>query len=148
MYKYIISACLSGVNCRYNGSNYLIKSIAKLVKEGKAISICPEIIAGLSTPRTSCEIEVVNGKRKVYNKKGQELTRQFINAAHKCVDLARIFEIKQAILKSRSPSCGSKYIYDGSFSGNLKPGKGITAEYLIKNGIKVFNENQINELVD
>lgn len=143
MYKYIVSACLAGVNCKYNGENNLVKPVLELVEQGEALPLCPEVMAGLDIPRASCEIRYNKGKKQVIDNTGKELTEQFKTAAHKCIQITNILNINQAILKSKSPSCGSKYIYDGTFSGNLIKGKGITAEFLINAGIKVINEKEL-----
>lgn len=144
---YLVSACLAGVNCRYNGSNSTDPFIEKLVKEGKAIAICPEQLAGLPTPRACCEIVIDNnGTKKIMSKDGQDFTKEFIDGAEKTLAIAKIINAEKAILQSRSPSCGYSLIYDGTFSGNLKEGIGFTAELLVENGIKVYTEADINKL--
>ena len=147
MYEYLVSACLAGVNCRYDGSNNINSKVKKLVNEGKALPICPEVMAGLGIPRPMCEIKIYkNDEKSVINENGLELTSNFKEVAKKCLKLAEIMDIKKAILKSKSPSCGSKYIYDGTFSGNLIKGKGITAEYLSEKGIDIFTEKEIEKI--
>ena len=144
---YLVSACLAEINCRYNGSNSMNKVIQELVREGKAIPICPEIIAGLPTPRACCETIIVeNGNKKIVSKDGQDFTKEFTEGAHKTLEIAKIIGIKKAILQSRSPSCGYGRIYDGTFSGKLKEGNGLTAELLTKNGIEVYTENDLEKL--
>lgn len=144
---YLVSACLAGVNCRYDGKNSENKVICELVKVGKAIAICPEQLAGLSTPRISCEIVIdKSGNKQVISKDGQNLTERFANGAEKTLDIAKIIGIKKAILKSKSPSCGNEFIYDGTFSGKLIKGTGLTAEILMKNGIKVYSENDLDKI--
>lgn len=139
---YIVSACLAGVNCRYDGKNNEIKEISKLVKAGEAVAICPEQLAGLLTPRASAEIVIdENGNKKVITKHGEDVTVQFNEGAKKTLEIAKIVGAKCAILKSKSPSCGCKIIYDGTFSKKLIEGNGITSELLLKNGIKVFTED-------
>jgi len=144
---YLVSACLAGVNCRYDGSNSVNETIYKLVMEGKAIPVCPEQIAGLSTPRACCEIIIdENGNEKIKSKVGEDFTKEFSEGAEKTLKIAQIIGVEKAILQSRSPSCGYGSIYDGTFSGNFKDGTGFTAELLIKNGIKVYTENDLHKL--
>ncbi len=144
---YLVSSCLAGVNCRYNGSNSENKFILQLVKEGKAIALCPEQLAKLPTPRPSCEIIIdESGNKKVVSKDGQDFTEEFTEGAEKTLAIAKIIGIKKAILQSKSPSCGCGFIYDGNFSGKLIKGNGLTTEILINNGIKVYTENDLNRL--
>ncbi len=139
---YIVSACLSGVNCRYDGKNSANEKIVDLVNKGRAIIVCPEILGGLPIPRIPCEIlQDSAGNRQVINKDGKVLTKEFQIGAEKTLEIAKINGINKAILKSTSPSCGCGIIHDGTFSGGLKKGNGLTSELLIKNGIKVYTEN-------
>lgn len=144
--KILVSACLAGINCYYNGKNKLNKKIRKLVQEGKAICACPEELGGLPTPRIPQEIlnstgeEVLKGNGKVINKKGEDVTDYFLKGAYRTLDLAKRYKIKKAILKAKSPSCGKGNIYDGSFSGKLKQGNGVTTALLLKNNIQVKTE--------
>jgi len=140
----LISACLLGVNCKYDGGRNYIKEIEKLKEIYNLIPICPEIYGGLQTPREPAEI--VNGK--VINRKGEDVTDKFIKGANETLYLAKLFNCKYAILKERSPSCGYGKIYDGTFTGNLVDGNGITAELLAKNGIEVMGESQIDKLLN
>ncbi|MCY6484706.1 DUF523 domain-containing protein [Clostridium aestuarii] len=144
---YLVSACLAGVNCRYNGGNITNIVIQELVKQGKAIAICPEQLSGLPTPRACCEIVIAeNGNRKIATKDGQDFTKEFVEGAEKTLAIAKVIDVKKAILQSRSPSCGCGTIYNGTFTGNLKKGYGFTAELLIKNGIEVYTENDLDKL--
>lgn len=144
---FLVSACLAGINCRYDGKSLAIPEIEKLVKNGKAITICPEVIAGLTIPRDSCEIMETNvGQRKVINKEGKDFTAFFRDGAQKTLDIAKIIGIKTVILKSKSPSCGCGQVYDGEFNGTLKKGNGFTADLLLDNGIKVYNEESFKEI--
>jgi uncharacterized protein YbbK (DUF523 family) len=141
----IISACLAGINCKYDGGNNLNKKILELVKKGKAIPLCPEQLGGLTTPREPAECNgdgsmVLNGKAKVITRSGRDVTDNFIKGAKEVLRLAKKLKVKKAILKARSPSCGADKIYDGSFSGRLIDGNGVLAALLKKNGIKVYNE--------
>lgn len=144
---YLVSSCLAGVNCRYNGGNSENKVILELVKQGKAIAVCPEQLVGLPTPRSSCEIVVdESGNEKVISKEGQDFTKEFIEGAEKTLGIAKVIGIKKAILQSKSPSCGCGVIYDGTFSGKLIKGNGLAAEMLIKNDIGVYTENDLDKL--
>ena len=138
---YLVSACLVGINCKYNGGNNYNEKILKLVKEGSAIPICPEQLGGLSTPRIPSEIRTINGKKKVINKDGVDVTDNFVKGSEEVLLLSKKLNIKKAILKSKSPSCGKDKIYNGNFDGKLIDGNGILADLLIKNGIEVITEN-------
>ena len=114
-YEYIVSACLCGENTRYDGKSSLSPEIKKLVEEGRAIMCCPELSGGLEVPRLPCEIR----DGSVINKESEDKTRQFVNGAIKTLEIAQRYDIKKAILKEKSPSCGSNYVYDGTFTGTL-----------------------------
>lgn len=138
---YMVSACLAGINCRYDGKNTLDERIAGLLREGRAIPLCPEVLGGLPTPRESCEI-VGSGTphgRRVLGTSGTDHTEAYRSGAEKTLAICRIAGIDTAILQDRSPSCGFGRIYDGSFSGRLTGGNGVTAELLSRNGIQVIN---------
>lgn len=144
---YLVSACLAGINCRYDGKNSKNEIVSQLVNQGKAIPVCPELLGGLQIPRICCEIITdEKGERKVLSKDGQDLTKEFMQGAEKTLKIAQIVGIKRAVLKAKSPSCGCGVIYDGSFKGQLKKGNGLTTQLLIKNGISVFTENDVKEL--
>ncbi len=138
-YEYIISACLCGEKCRYDGKGYVVENVMKLVESGKALMVCPEVMGGMSIPRFPCEIK---GDR-VINKNGEDKTAHFENGAEKVLALANKYNIKKAILKEKSPSCGSHFIYDGTFSKTLIKGEGITAKLLRENGIHVMSDEEI-----
>lgn len=137
-YEYIVSACLCGEKVRYDGKSNIKKKIKKLVEEGKAIMICPEIEGGLPVPRHPCEIQ----NNKVINNNGEDKTLNFNKGAEKTLHLCKKYNIKKAILKEKSPSCGSNLIYDGTFSKTLIPGKGITAKLLEEKGIQVISDEE------
>jgi uncharacterized protein YbbK (DUF523 family) len=137
-YEYIVSACLCGKKCRYDGKTMEVDGIKKLVDEGKAIVVCPEVMGGLSTPRLPCEI-IGN---KVLNTNGEDKTSEFLNGAEKTLLTAVEHGIKKAILKEKSPSCGSNFVYDGSFNRTLIPGAGITSKLLVENGIQVISDEE------
>ncbi len=135
----LVSACLCGINCKYNGGNNYNEKIFNLVKEGKAIPVCPEQLGGLSTPRIPSEVR--NGK--VINKEGIDVTENFKKGANEVFELCKKLNINKVILKSKSPSCGKGKIYSGNFDGKLVDGNGILTELLIKNGIEVINSDEI-----
>ncbi|MCX6823828.1 MAG: DUF523 domain-containing protein [candidate division SR1 bacterium] len=135
----IVSACLAGINCKRDGKSKPCQKIIELVKQGKAIPICPEQLGGLTTPRTPAEQK----NNKVITKDGKDVTAQFEKGAKEALQIAKLFNCKEAILKSKSPSCGSGKIYDGTFSGKLIDGDGVTVKLLKKNNIKVVTEDEI-----
>lgn len=134
--EYIVSACLCGEKCRYNGKSTLSENVKKLVDDGRAIMACPEVEGGLSVPRHPCEIR---GSR-IINDHGEDKTENFIKGARKILELAEKHNIKKAILKEKSPSCGSRFVYDGTFSKKLVEGQGITSKLLRENGIEVISD--------
>ena len=130
----VVSACLAGFPCRYDGKSRPCPMAMQLVREGKAIPLCPEQLGGLSTPRTPCEIS--NGR--VIDKNGVDRTEDYRRGAEAVLTLARTYGATQALLQNRSPSCGSGWIYDGTFSNKLVAGDGVTARLLAENGIQVI----------
>ena len=143
----IISACLLGVNCKYSGGNNKIQELEDLMKKEVLIPVCPEQLGGLETPRMPSEIIVKNGRKYVVDKNGNDLTIQFLKGAEETLKIVNMFNIKEAIFKSNSPSCGCGRIYDGTFSGRLVEGDGITSALLKANNIKIFNEiNYLDKL--
>ena len=140
--KIMVSACLLGTNCKYNGGNNYNEKVIEFVKGHEVIPVCPEVAGGLPTPRTPCEI--VNGV--VTNADGESKDKEFRAGAAKCLEMAKEKEIDMAILQSRSPSCGVNQIYDGTFSGTRIPGSGIFAGLLNENGFKVIDLEDIDKL--
>lgn len=132
----VVSACLAGVDCRYNGSSYTVPQIAEMVIQGEAIPICPEILAGLPTPRPP--VEQNSGKFIALN--GDDQTDKYVAGAKIALEIAVKSRCQRAILKSKSPTCGSGLIYDGTFSGKLITGDGIFAMLLKEQGIEVSTE--------
>ena len=137
----LVSACLLGIGCRYSREIKADERVCKLLerKDVVMIPVCPEQLGGLPTPREPAE-------RKdggVWNKNGENVTEQFLYGAREALKLAKLYGCSQAILKERSPSCGSGKIYDGSFSGKMVDGDGVTAEFFKKHGIRVIGESQI-----
>ncbi len=136
---YLVSACLAGAPCRYDGKSKGYQQIVDLVNGGEAVPVCPEQLGGLSTPRAASEII----GDKVVSKEGQDCTAEFELGAERTLAIAKALGITKAILKANSPSCGCGKIYDGTFSGVLIDGNGRAAELLIKNGIKVYTEDEL-----
>ncbi len=129
--KILISACLMGENCKYNGGNNYSPMLADLVKNHEVITVCPEVLGGLSTPRDPAEI-VADGR--VQTKTGENVSEQFQLGARKTLETALQEKPDICILQSRSPSCGVNQRYDGSFSGTLISAPGITAQLLQEHG--------------
>jgi len=149
----IVSACLCGINCKYNGGNNLDARIHKLLKEGKAIPVCPEQLGGLETPREPCEIvngnglDVLSGTARILEAQyNDDVTPKFLKGAYETLKIAEAVGASIAILKARSPSCGVSKIYDGTFSGTRRNGNGVTTELLLSRGFKVFTEESFDEL--
>lgn len=141
--KIFVSACLLGVNCKYNGFNNENEKVLSYIKDKEVIPICPEIMGGLSTPREPSEIF----ENKVISKSGKDVTSNFQKGAEETLNLARKLGVKKAILKSRSPSCGLDEVYDGTFSNKLVNKNGITAELLKNNGFVILREEDVDHLI-
>ncbi|MDY3928723.1 MAG: DUF523 domain-containing protein [Clostridia bacterium] len=133
-----VSACLLGLSCRYDGKSKTNNDLIKKLKNVSVLPVCPEIMGGLKTPRKPCEIY----NKRVISVDGTDCTANYKKGAEEVLKLCNMFDCRHAILKANSPSCGNRYIYDGTFSGKLTVGEGITAELLRKNGIKVLNEKE------
>lgn len=133
--KILVSACLLGENCKYNGGNNRNEKILALLAEHAVIPVCPEVLGGLPTPRVPAELQ--NGV--VVNKDGFSVNREFLLGAQKCLDLAQKEQPDLILLQSRSPSCGVKQRYDGTFSGKLIEASGVTAELLMQHGFRVVD---------
>ena len=146
---YLISACLCGVNCKYNGLNNYNEICDKLFTSGKAILVCPEQLGGLPTPRIPSEIigkssNILNNNNgSVIDKNGNNVTPQFIKGAKETLQIAKKLNIKKAILKDGSPSCGVNYIYDGNFNGTKIKGMGLTAQLLKESSIDIISELEL-----
>ena len=133
----LVSACLLGVNCQYNGESDFTRELLDFLKDrGEFIAICPEVLGGLTIPRDGAEI--IGDKVKTV--KGNDVTKEFLAGAEKVLKFAKENNVDFAILKAKSPSCGVGMIYDGTFSRKLIEGYGITAALLKKNKIKVLTE--------
>lgn len=145
----LVSACLIGINCKYNGYNNKNEKVIQYLKDKKFIIACPEQLGGMSTPRDPSEIieidkeDVIKGKTSVISNKSLDVTNKFKRGAKETLKIANIYNCKEAILKDGSPSCGSSYIYDGTFSSKKIDGVGVTTALLINNGIKVISEKNL-----
>lgn len=153
----LVSACLAGIQCKYHGGDNLIPEVLSLVEQRKAIAVCPEELGGLLTPREPVDIEtgdgfqVLDGNARCLCESGREVTTEFLQGAEKVLQIALEKDVKLAILKERSPSCGSSRIYNrvqSAFPGverKVVEGMGVTAALLDRNGIKVISEEQISQ---
>lgn len=140
--RILVSACLLGFKCRYDGKSCGKENVIKLMEKHELIPFCPEIYGGLATPRDPAEI--IEGK--VITNKSADVTSQYIKGAEEALRMARLYGCGTALLKEKSPSCGSGKIYDGSFSGTLTDGWGIAAKLLSENGIRVLGESDTDKL--
>jgi uncharacterized protein YbbK (DUF523 family) len=137
--KILVSACLLGENCKYNGGNNYNAAVAEYVKGKEVLPICPEMMAGMGCPRTP--IEIVNGV--LVDKNGRNVDAALRDAAARALELAEKEQIDLAILQSRSPTCGVNQVYDGTFSGRLIPGQGVFARMLMDAGFAVRDAEDI-----
>ena len=144
----LISACLAGFNVRYNGTNSLDEKIQKLVLENKAVTVCPELMGGFSTPREPAEIvggdgqDVLDGNATVVERSGRDVTELYLKGAYVTLQKALEVGATHVILKEYSPSCGSAKIYNGEFNGTKLVGEGVTTALLRRHGIEVLSEEQ------
>ncbi len=145
MEKLLISACLAGENCKYSGGNNFIgeTALASLGDKYELVSACPEVMGGLSVPRIPCE----RIGARVMNERGEDVTAQFKAGAELTADICERQGIKKALLKEKSPSCGSGRIYDGTFSHTVIAGDGVTAQRLRALGIALYGESEIEKLL-
>jgi uncharacterized protein YbbK (DUF523 family) len=151
--KILVSACLLGNKVRYDANDVPTESslLDQWNAEGRLIAFCPEVAGGLSVPRLPAEIQshdgnaVLDGTAKVLDNQGNDVSENFITGAKKALETAQANNIKVAILKAKSPSCGSSFIYDGTFSSVQKVGQGVTTALLERNGIKVFSDLEIEK---
>ncbi len=138
-----VSACLAGINCKYSGGNNFNQKIFEMVKEGKAIPICPEQLGGLETPRNPAEIKNIDGVQHVIDNQGNDLTKKFELGAKEVLRFAKQLGVEKVILQPRSPSCGVGKIYSGNFDGKLVKGNGILTELCKQEGIETINSEDI-----
>ena len=147
----LVSSCLAGLEVRYNGTHSLNSKLRKLVEENKAITICPELLGGFSTPREPAEIiggdgeDVLDGKAKVIEKSGRDVTEIYLKGAYATLEKAKKINATIVVLKENSPSCGSLMIYNGEFKGKKIIGNGVTSASLKRNGLQVISEEQFVE---
>ena len=153
----LVSACLLGAKVRYDGKTNRCDAAAmqKWIAAGRVIPVCPEVAGGLSIPRPPAEIVgkgggqgILRGTASIRTATGQDITQAFRAGAEQAVHLAGQQQLRWAILKDKSPSCGVRFIYDGTFSGRLIAGTGLTAALLHKAGVTLFTENEIEALAD
>ncbi|MBQ9822875.1 MAG: DUF523 domain-containing protein [Solobacterium sp.] len=140
----LMSACLAGIDCKYNGGNNEIPQLKALYEKGEAVLVCPEVMGGLPTPRLSSEIQ---GNR-VYNTAGEDVTAYFVKGAEEALRIARQNGCTLAVLKANSPSCGAGQVYDGTFSHTKIQGDGIFAALCRKEGITCLTEPEYLERMD
>lgn len=151
--KILVSACLVGQKCRYDGRDKTNEAVFSLRGLYQFVPICPELLGGLPIPREPSEIsggtgyDVLAGKSRVVGKSGEDKTSYFMAGAKQTLDLATSIGIKKAVFKSKSPSCGCGEIPDGSFSGKLINGDGVATALLKQNGIEVYTEDDVEKLM-
>ena len=141
--RLLISACLMGIRCRYDGKSKPIACVEELNKRYTLIPVCPEVWGGLETPRVPAE----RIGARVLTEDGRDVTAAYALGAQRVLDIARSGGCELALLKERSPSCGLGSIYDGTFTGKLCEGKGVCAQLLTENGIRVIGESRVDELL-
>lgn len=145
----LVSACLAGRACRFDGSGALEDQVAALVEAGRAVLVCPEVDGGLGTPRPPAEIvggdgaDVLAGRARVVTNEGVDVTEAYVKGAERALAAARRSGATTAILKARSPSCGVGRVYDGSFSRTLEAGDGVTAALLAADGVEVVSDEDL-----
>lgn len=137
--KIAVSACLLGINCKYNGGNNYSEKVAALSSDNEIIPVCPEVLGGLPTPREPSEI--VNGEVK--HKNGESVDDKFRKGADSALDIVKKKHVELVVLQSRSPSCGTKEVYDGTFSNRLIPGEGVFARLLRENNIRTVDVSDL-----
>lgn len=144
----LVSACLAGVNCTYRGDSNLRTPIETLTADKPVMLVCPEQLGGMCTPREPVEIiggtgaSVLDGSARIKSAAGTDVTDEYVRGAEETLKIAKLCGAKCAVLKSKSPSCGKGLIYDGTFSGKIIEGNGVTAELLIRNEIEVITDEE------
>lgn len=141
--RILISGCLLGICCRYDGASKPHPLAEELSKKHELVPVCPEQLGGLATPRPPAERQGA----QIIAKTGVDVTTQYRRGAEESLKICRLLGCEAAVLKERSPSCGSGEIYDGTFTGTLVTGNGVTAELFLENGIPVYGESQLDELL-
>jgi uncharacterized protein YbbK (DUF523 family) len=146
---YLVSACLLGICTRYDGGCCPVPRLIQLAARGLAVPICPEMAGGLPVPRPPAEIvggdgqAVLDRQARVLTVDGEDVTEAFLFGARQALETANRLGIGQVALKDDSPSCGCRRIYDGTFSGRMMSGQGVTAALLQRNGITVLSEEDL-----
>lgn len=147
--RILCSACLLGVRCRYDGASKLNEKVLALAQKEVLIPVCPEQLGGFATPRGPAQLQncsggdVLDKKGVIKNEKGLDVSSGFIHGAEQTLEIAKLCEVEKALMKQKSPSCGCGKIHDGSFTGNIREGDGITTALLKRNGIKVITEEYL-----
>ncbi|MBB6693062.1 DUF523 domain-containing protein [Cohnella xylanilytica] len=150
----LVSSCLAGLQVRYNGTGCLDERIRSLIAENRAETVCPELLGGFATPREPAEIvggdgdDVLDGRAKVVERSGRDVTAQYVEGAFRTLDMARERGATVVVLKEFSPSCGSSLIYDGEFAARKKEGVGVTTALLRRHGIRVVSEDNLAEALE
>lgn len=146
----LISACLLGIKCTWDGTNkYRNEEALQLLENDILIPVCPEQLGGLKTPRPPQEIQrgsgddVLDGRCQVKDINGKDVTQEFVRGAEETLRIARLLKVRQFVGKSRSPSCGRRQIYDGTFSNKVIDGDGVTTALLRRNGIEIIDEEDL-----
>jgi len=148
----IVSACLAGINCNYKGESKPNQKVIELIKKGKAIPICPEQLGGLTTPRSGARIltgigeEVLDKKSKIITDNNVDVTEQYIKGAQETLRIVKNFNVTVVVLKQGSPSCGHGHTQGGLNSRELVTGNGVTVALLKRNGIKVYSEEDLENI--
>lgn len=142
--RVLVSACLLGARCRYDGASKPLPGLARLLDAINPVPVCPEQLGGLPTPRTPAE----RCGDRVVTRDGTDVTAQYERGAQEALRLAQLTGCTLALLKEKSPSCGCGHIYDGTHTGTLTGGNGVAVELLLQNGVRVFGESQLEELLD
>ncbi len=142
--KLLVSACLLGINCKYSGGNNRLPEAEALAARFELVPVCPEQLGGLPTPRPCAE----RVGERVINRAGEDVTAAFRLGAERTAEIARSSGVRRALLQERSPSCGCGTVYDGTFSGTLTAGRGVTAALLEKNGVEVYESTRISALLE
>ena len=146
---YLVSACLLGIRTRYDGECCPVPRLIQLAARGLAVPVCPEVAGGLPIPRPPAEIvggdgqAALDGQAQVLTIEGEDVTEAFLSGARQALETAQRLGVRQAVLKDDSPSCGCHRIYDGTFSGHLVSGQGVTAALLQRNGITILSEEEL-----
>lgn len=149
----LVSACLLGLPTAYDGRGHPVPELIRLAARGRVIPVCPEMAGGLPLPRPPAEIvggdggDVLDGRARVVTIDGQDVTEMFVRGAERALALARRYGVRLAVMKARSPSCGPAGIYDGTHSGHLVPGEGVTVALLRRAGVTVISEEEIPSIL-